>query len=212
MNHPLRALPLPGLALLVLALLAACADRPGREERAPAPGAARAELIASGAELYASYCASCHGASARGDGPAAASLDPPPSDLTTLAARWGRPLDRERLADFVDGRNAPRAHGPPGMPVWGERLYSGEREESPAREEARRGAILLILEYLQTLQQPEPPDGARPAPSASDPDTSADRRTAGSRAKPGLLRPGPGVRSAQDMVPAGERCVVEPGS
>src|SRR5690606_36091784 len=123
MHHPLRALPLPALALLVLA---ACADRPGGPERpAPPPGASRAEVVASGAELYASYCASCHGASARGDGPAAASLEPPPSDLSTLAARWGRPLDRERLADFVDGRNAPRAHGPPGMPVWGERLYSG---------------------------------------------------------------------------------------
>src|SRR5690606_4227871 len=101
---------------------------------------------------------------------------------------------------------------PPGMPVWGERLYAGEREESPAREEARRGAILLILEYLQTLQQPpETPDGARPAPPDSGPDTTEHRRAAaGPRAKLGRLRPGPGVRSAQDMIPAGARCVVEP--
>lgn len=33
------------------------------------------------ATLYASHCASCHGTSGRGDGPAAAGMDPPPSDF-----------------------------------------------------------------------------------------------------------------------------------
>src|SRR5690606_17285210 len=77
------------------------------------------------------------------------------------------------LATFVDGRDAPRAHGTPEMPVWGERLYEGERAESPAREAARRGTILLILEYLQTLQQPAPaPADAR---AVAPPALPADR-------------------------------------
>ena len=42
--------------------------------RAPTPG--------RGAGLYASHCASCHGATGAGDGPAAAHLDPAPVDFT----------------------------------------------------------------------------------------------------------------------------------
>lgn len=148
-------------ALLVLPLLATigCAGAAGVEERptsgaAAAPGTSRAEVIESGAQLYTTYCASCHGVTAHGDGPAAASLRRPPPDLTHLSERWGVPLDQQALAAFLDGREAPRAHGTPDMPVWGEKLYAGERAESPAREAARRGTILLIIEYLQTLQPP----------------------------------------------------------
>lgn len=39
--------------------------------------------IARGQSIFLANCASCHGASGRGDGPAAASLDPPPADLTS---------------------------------------------------------------------------------------------------------------------------------
>ena len=34
----------------------------------------------AGAQLYATYCASCHGAGGKGDGPAAAMLKPPPAN------------------------------------------------------------------------------------------------------------------------------------
>lgn len=45
----------------------------------PVPMApARAPDLARGAVIYADKCASCHGAEGRGDGPAAAMLDPPP--------------------------------------------------------------------------------------------------------------------------------------
>jgi mono/diheme cytochrome c family protein len=145
--------------LAACALLLGCRSLSGEPAPAPAPPDPLAEetVLQSGAGLYTRYCASCHGVTARGDGPTAASLKTPPADLTRLAARWGDPLDRERLAEFLDGRNSPRAHGTSEMPVWGERLYRGEREESPAREAARRGTILLILEYLQTRQQPAAP-------------------------------------------------------
>lgn len=41
----------------------------------------RAPDLARGAALYAAGCASCHGATGRGDGPAAAGLDPAPADF-----------------------------------------------------------------------------------------------------------------------------------
>jgi mono/diheme cytochrome c family protein len=39
----------------------------------------------SGKEMYAAYCAACHGKDGKGDGPVAAALKTPPADLTILA-------------------------------------------------------------------------------------------------------------------------------
>lgn len=167
----------PLVLVLVLALpLPGCATPAGRGDAAPAASAQPAPdtAVASGADRYRQYCASCHGVDGRGGGPAAETLRTPPADLTRLSERWGTPLDRAALAELIDGRKSPRAHGPSDMPVWGERLYAGERPDSPAREAARRGTILLILEYLETLQRaPEAPAGAtrerpgRPAAGAT---------------------------------------------
>jgi high-affinity iron transporter len=41
--------------------------------------------VARGAALYRTECAACHGAAGRGDGPAAAGIEPPPADLTAPA-------------------------------------------------------------------------------------------------------------------------------
>jgi len=49
---------------------------------APNPVPDTPEAIAAGAATYAQRCAICHGASGRGDGPAAFTLNPRPVDLT----------------------------------------------------------------------------------------------------------------------------------
>ena len=61
------------------------------EWRAPARAAAKKNpvpadgaSIARGKAVYASQCASCHGNSGRGEGPAAKSLEKSPGDLTKL--------------------------------------------------------------------------------------------------------------------------------
>ncbi len=43
--------------------------------------------LADGASTYSTYCATCHGATGKGDGAAAASLTPRPADFST-AAFW----------------------------------------------------------------------------------------------------------------------------
>ena len=48
----------------------------------------------AGRELYAEYCASCHGTDGRGGGPEAAKRGLRPPDLTTLDERYGSPLPR----------------------------------------------------------------------------------------------------------------------
>ncbi len=144
---------------LALLLLGACRSPSGTVdgefEPAGTDPAVRRDgpLIESGAGLYMQYCASCHGPTGQGNGPAAAGLRKPPSDLTRLDERYGQPLPKERLAAFIDGRTAVAAHGTRDMPVWGEKLYAGERPDSPARDAARAGTILLILEYLDTQQR-----------------------------------------------------------
>jgi hypothetical protein len=54
----------------------------------------------------------------------------------------------------IDGREMPRAHGDPWMPVWGtvlgeDRAHQGK---SPATEERVQGRIRAIAEYLRTIQ------------------------------------------------------------
>ena len=41
--------------------------------------------LAQGATVYAANCAACHGATGRGDGPAAATLHPSPDDLARIS-------------------------------------------------------------------------------------------------------------------------------
>jgi len=57
-----------------------------------------------GAMLFRTHCASCHGADARGAGPAAAAMRTPPPDLTTFARRN---FPSERVRQIIDGRGIP---------------------------------------------------------------------------------------------------------
>jgi mono/diheme cytochrome c family protein len=103
-----------------------------------------------GQKYFARYCASCHGTTGVGDGPVAKSLVKPPANLRLLADKYGLPLPAAKLADLIDGRDAVRAHGTRGMPVWGEKLYAmGEGELG----EVSIGAVIRkIVAYLDTIQ------------------------------------------------------------
>ena len=56
---------------------------PYRSMPDPLPGSAA--MLARGAEVYAQNCASCHGSSGLGDGPAGKALVPPPANLAWLS-------------------------------------------------------------------------------------------------------------------------------
>lgn len=83
-----------------------------------------AQDAAAGKETYLRYCATCHGAEGRGDGPTAAILTLQPTDLTQLAARADGALPIGRIVARIDGRDPLVAHGSP-MPVWGE-FFDGQ--------------------------------------------------------------------------------------
>ena len=103
----------------------------------------------AGKDSYGMYCAPCHGASGRGDGPVAPALRARPADLTTLTQRNDGSFPRDRVRDFVSGMARPlAAHGTTEMPVWGSMFRTFE---SDIRVRER---IENLLTYIESIQVP----------------------------------------------------------
>jgi mono/diheme cytochrome c family protein len=104
---------------------------------------------ASGKEMFVSYCASCHGKDAKGDGPAANALKQLPADLTTLAKRNGGKYPTDRVTTILRGQAKLMAHGDQEMPVWGPVFW----RMSQGREEQVQMRIANLNRYLESLQE-----------------------------------------------------------
>ena len=114
----------------------------------PIPGA----TMSAGQQYFVRYCSACHGVTGHGDGPAAPALRTPPADLTRIAQRRGGRFPAAEMAAVIDGRTVVPAHGSREMPVWGERF--GEMGGGGSvGEEVVRGNLLVLIEYLQAIQQ-----------------------------------------------------------
>jgi mono/diheme cytochrome c family protein len=113
------------------------------------------EVVAvQGRDLFLRYCASCHGVGGKGDGPAAAALQPSPADLTRLRERYGEENPLRQTIAAIDGRRPVRAHGESRMPVWGEIFERDMRERYLGWPQATTiQQERLIAEYVMTLQQ-----------------------------------------------------------
>jgi mono/diheme cytochrome c family protein len=98
------------LSILALGVLLVPAA-PRADDKPPYDPAA-----AMGAVSYKTYCASCHGAKAEGDGPLASHLGTRPSDLTTLSKRNEGKYPYTKVYHVIDGRRPVKAHG--AMPAW----------------------------------------------------------------------------------------------
>jgi mono/diheme cytochrome c family protein len=110
----------------------------------------------SGQDLYLRFCAACHGAEGRGDGPVAASFKVEVPDLTLIARRSRGLYPRERVARIIDGRYIFAAHGARTMPVWGEDLSRLEMG-NPEAERATRIVIDRLADYVWQLQKKPAP-------------------------------------------------------
>jgi mono/diheme cytochrome c family protein len=117
---------------------------------APAQQTAETPLMGeTGDELFKTYCGSCHGKSAKGDGPIAEHMRSRPPDLTLIAKRAGGNFDADKVHRIIDGRNPVRGHGGADMPVWGDAF---KRSGQTGTEEAVRARISAIVEHLRSLQ------------------------------------------------------------
>ena len=133
-------------AIAMLALLAtpALGQKPTVKTTTAPPTSAT-----SGAEMYASYCAACHGKDGKGNGPAAQALKVPPPDLTTLARRNGEKFPSIVVAHAIAGDADFSAHGSKEMPVWGP-VFRALSQHDQAVVQLRIANLTKYVESLQT--------------------------------------------------------------
>ena len=101
-----------------------------------------------GAKLYQAYCAVCHGANAKGDGPMAKSLKTSPPDLTRITARNSGMFPLAKIRRIIAGEESvPAGHGTREMPTWGP-IFSQVAWD----QDLGRVRIDNLARYLEGLQ------------------------------------------------------------
>jgi mono/diheme cytochrome c family protein len=109
----------------------------------------------TGAQLFQSFCAACHGTEARGNGPRADAMRRKPPDLTQIAMRNGGSFPTEQVRRTIDGRALRPAHFTDDMPVWGWEFYAYKGEDAERRKRANE-LVAKLIEYLRSIQQKHP--------------------------------------------------------
>lgn len=134
--------------IFLCAALAAALSISVTQGKANQEHSARKPSLTPGKETFLKYCASCHGADAKGDGPAAVALNPAPSDLTTLAKRHHGEFPSGYVGALLKfGRNLV-AHGSDDMPVWGSRF----RDLDPIKDPTGQHHVDDVVAYIESLQ------------------------------------------------------------
>ena len=136
-----------GMALLTLYAFCVSHSQETSSQVKHAPAAHTS--AASGKDMFNSYCASCHGTDARGNGPASAALKSPPADLTALAKKNGGKFPTERVMSILMGQATVTAHGNQDMPVWGP-VFWRMSQGHPAEVQQRVTNLTRYVESLQT--------------------------------------------------------------
>ena len=101
----------------------------------------------SGKDMFATYCAVCHGTDGKGGGPAVAALKMPPPDLTTLTRRNSGKFPELRVFNTINGDLNVPAHGSKDMPVWGDVFRSMEKDTA-----AQQMRVSNLTKYIESLQ------------------------------------------------------------
>jgi len=101
---------------------------------------------ASGQQMYKDYCAACHGANGKGDGPAAELLKTPPADLTTMAKHNNGKFPADHFEAVLRFGVGGHAHGTIDMPIWGP-LFSAQNKDLVQMR------ITNLESYVASIQQ-----------------------------------------------------------
>jgi mono/diheme cytochrome c family protein len=128
------------IALMILAPLA------GAQEIKKVP--IQPTSATSGKDMFAEYCAVCHGNSGRGDGPAATAFKKRAADLTQLARKNDGVFPELHVINFIAGEDAAGAHGTRDMPVWGD-LF---RSLDPGNRDVAQLRLNNLMDYVKGLQ------------------------------------------------------------
>ena len=135
------------IILLGIALLAALSPGAACQKNKP-EAAQRKPDLARGNLTFTRYCASCHGKTGNGNGPASFAMKTPPPDLTTLTKRHEDKFPTGYVSALLKfGRNL-AAHGSEDMPVWGTHFRSLDPEKDPTGQKH----IDDVVAYIRSLQ------------------------------------------------------------
>jgi cytochrome c oxidase cbb3-type subunit 3 len=96
--------------------------------------AAQAADVDQGKKLYGQFCASCHGQSGKGDGPASAALNPKPRDHTDKD--YMSKLSDDDMLKVIKNGGASIGKSPL-MPPWGSSLKDDQIQD--------------VIAYIRTL-------------------------------------------------------------
>ncbi len=133
--------------LLMILLFGALA--PGQQASTPKNASPEKTPPLSGKQLFASYCALCHGADAKGGGPFSPQLKVWPPDLTVLARKNDGVFPFLHVSEIIDGEFGKPAHGSGEMPIWGPVF----RSVAQGRKDSAQRRITSLVKYLESLQQ-----------------------------------------------------------
>jgi mono/diheme cytochrome c family protein len=115
--------------------------------------------IEAGKTAFGTYCAACHGVSAKGDGPVAAQLVTKPSDLTKLTRGASGVFPHDSVRAVIDGRTIVTAHGGREMPVWGDMFVfeatggGVSEDDSELTKEFVAQRINQLTSYIASIQE-----------------------------------------------------------
>lgn len=105
----------------------------------------------SGKQMYTDYCAPCHGREGKGNGPAAAAMKTPPTNLSLLAKNNGGKYPDAHVSAVLTFGDEKKAHGSKEMPVWGQLFQSLDWTSSTKDMEAKQ-RINRLNTYIESLQ------------------------------------------------------------
>ena len=100
-----------------------------------------------GGRLFRTYCGSCHGKTAVGDGPLAKDLKVAPANLTQLSEKNGGTYPFAMVMETIDHGRKVRGHGTEDMPAWGDAFKMTSQSDEQSKRMMRE-----LAHYLWSLQ------------------------------------------------------------
>jgi mono/diheme cytochrome c family protein len=103
--------------------------------------------IATGRQMYQSYCATCHGPEGAGDGVLAKSLRKRPANLTKLTKEPDGKFEPAQVFKAIEGTGRPASSD---MPAWSDTFAKMRDTTGPDDVKAK---ISALVDYLESIQQ-----------------------------------------------------------
>ena len=132
------------MKIVVLAVFVALGLAGAANAQEPKFDGARA---VKGEASYRTYCGSCHGKQALGDGPLTEYLKVAPSNLTELSSKNQGEFPYDEVFETIQKGSKVRGHGSTDMPAWGDDFLQTDTENEVHER------ITTLVHYIWSLNR-----------------------------------------------------------